>query len=199
MKKLIFTLLLASSLIVSAQEEEKKSFTLSGSVDTYFRGNISGGNLITGGRVIATGNLETSAQVVATGNLTALTINGLTPATSKFIEDLDMPAVIGEFHMGTTASGFFHPGLVAASSQEDRARMYVEFMNSVIDNNNFVGAHWFQYLDSPITGRAYDGENYNIGFVSVTDTPYQAMIDAAKKMHAGLYQRRFGELATKKD
>ena len=125
--------------------------------------------------------------------------HGLTPATSKFIEDLDMPAVIGEFHMGTTASGFFHPGLVAASSQEDRARMYVEFMNSVIDNNYFVGAHWFQYLDSPITGRAYDGENYNIGFVSVTDTPYQAMIDAAKKMHAGLYPRRFSELATKKD
>ncbi|RCS27719.1 porin [Polaribacter sp. WD7] len=47
MKKLIFTLLLASSLIVSAQEEEKKSFTLSGSVDTYFRGNISGGNFDT--------------------------------------------------------------------------------------------------------------------------------------------------------
>ncbi len=43
MKKLIFTLLLASNLIVNAQEEEKK-FTLSGSIDTYFRGNISGGN-----------------------------------------------------------------------------------------------------------------------------------------------------------
>ena len=44
MKKIIFTLLLASSLLVNAQEEEKKSFTLSGSIDTYFRGNISGGN-----------------------------------------------------------------------------------------------------------------------------------------------------------
>ena len=47
MKKLIFTLLLASSLLVNAQEEEKKSFTLSGSVDTYFRGNISGGTFDT--------------------------------------------------------------------------------------------------------------------------------------------------------
>ena len=44
MKKVIFTFLLASSLLVNAQEEEKKSFTLSGSVDTYFRGNISGGD-----------------------------------------------------------------------------------------------------------------------------------------------------------
>ncbi|WP_397445393.1 outer membrane beta-barrel protein [Polaribacter sp. R77954] len=47
MKKVIFTLLLASSLLVNAQEEEKKSFTLSGSVDTYFRGNISGGTFDT--------------------------------------------------------------------------------------------------------------------------------------------------------
>lgn len=43
MKKIIFTLLLASSLIVTGQEKEEKTFTLSGSVDTYFRGNISGG------------------------------------------------------------------------------------------------------------------------------------------------------------
>lgn len=46
MKKLIFTLLLASSLIVTGQENEAK-FTLSGSIDTYFRGNISGGNFDT--------------------------------------------------------------------------------------------------------------------------------------------------------
>jgi hypothetical protein len=44
MKKVIFTLLLATSLIVTGQEKEEKTFTLSGSVDTYFRGNISGGN-----------------------------------------------------------------------------------------------------------------------------------------------------------
>jgi hypothetical protein len=44
MKKIIFTLLLASSFLANAQEKEEKTFTLSGSVDTYFRGNISGGN-----------------------------------------------------------------------------------------------------------------------------------------------------------
>lgn len=47
MKKIILTLLLASSLIMTGQEEEKKTLTLSGSVDTYFRGNISGGNFDT--------------------------------------------------------------------------------------------------------------------------------------------------------
>ncbi len=44
MKKIIFTLLFASSIILTAQEKEEKTFTLSGSIDTYFRGNISGGN-----------------------------------------------------------------------------------------------------------------------------------------------------------
>ena len=44
MKKIIFTFLLASSLLVNAQEKEEKTFSLSGSVDTYFRGNISGGD-----------------------------------------------------------------------------------------------------------------------------------------------------------
>ncbi len=46
MKKIILSLLFVSSLSVMGQEEEKeeKTFTLSGSVDTYFRGNISGGN-----------------------------------------------------------------------------------------------------------------------------------------------------------
>ncbi|KGL64381.1 outer membrane beta-barrel protein [Polaribacter sp. Hel1_85] len=47
MKKIIFTLLLATSLIVTGQEKEEKTFTLSGSVDTYFRGNISGGEFDT--------------------------------------------------------------------------------------------------------------------------------------------------------
>lgn len=123
---------------------------------------------------------------------------GLTPKKWQFLEELDMPTVIGEFHMGTTSSGFFHPGLVHAADQEDRARMYKDYMHSIIDNDYFIGAHWFQYLDSPITGRAYDGENYNVGFVSVTDVPYNAMVKAAQELHGELYERRFGDLKIEK-
>ncbi|WP_017446557.1 beta-galactosidase [Gayadomonas joobiniege] len=124
---------------------------------------------------------------------------GVTPKKWAFLEDLDMPTIIGEFHMGTTASGFFHPGLIHAANQEDRARMYQDYMKSVIDNNYFIGAHWFQYLDSPITGRAYDGENYNVGFVSVTDIPYNAMVDAARELHGNLYERRFKDVPEVKE
>ena len=39
-----------------------------------------------------------------------------------------------------------------------------------------IGTHWFQWLDQPATGRN-DGENYNIGFVDVTDQPYAELVD----------------------
>ena len=41
MKKIIFTALLAVSFIATAQEEEKGTFTLSGTVDTYYSTNLS--------------------------------------------------------------------------------------------------------------------------------------------------------------
>jgi len=112
-----------------------------------------------------------------------------------FLEKLDKPTVIGEFHMGATSdTGLFHAGLVKAADQADRARMYKNYVNKVVDNPYFVGAHWFQYIDSPLTGRAYDGENYNVGFVRVTDTPYPEMVKAAKDLNMNLYERRFGDL-----
>jgi len=110
----------------------------------------------------------------------------------KFLEDIDRPSIIGEFHIGVKDAGLFHPGLVIASDQEDRAKMYTKYMETVIDNPYFVGAHWFQYLDSPTSGRAHDGENYNVGFVRITDVPYAPMVRAAKEVNGELYERRFG-------
>jgi len=116
---------------------------------------------------------------------------GIHPKSWAFLEDIDMPSIIGEFHMGARDNGLFHPGLIQAATQEDRAQMYKDYMHSVVDNPYFVGAHWFQYMDSPITGRAYDGENYNVGFVNVTDTPYAPMIKAAQEINSEMYPRRF--------
>lgn len=109
-----------------------------------------------------------------------------------FLKEIDKPSLIGEFHMGATDTGLPHPGIVAASDQEDRGRMYKAYVESVIDNPYFVGVHCFQYIDSPLTGRAHDGENYNIGFVGTTDVPYEPMIRAAKEVNRELYPRRYG-------
>jgi hypothetical protein len=61
-------------------------------------------------------------------------------------------------------------------------RYYVE--NAMADPN-IVGAHWFEWIDEPSTGR-FDGENYNIGLVDVTDRPYRELVDAARETHRRL-------------
>ncbi|MBR9913024.1 MAG: agarase [Gammaproteobacteria bacterium] len=118
---------------------------------------------------------------------------GIQPHAWSFLNEIDLPTVIGEFHIGASReTGLYHPGLVQADGQADRAAMYKAYMESVIAHDNMVGAHWFQYVDSPITGRAFDGENYNVGFVSATDIPYPEMVKAAREFNAALYAKRYG-------
>jgi hypothetical protein len=105
--------------------------------------------------------------------------------------DIGKPVIIGEFHFGALDRGMFHTGLVATRDQKERAESYIRYVRSVADCPSFVGCHWFQYVDEPITGRFFDGENYNIGFVTVVDSPYPELVAAAKKVHAELYERRW--------
>ena len=110
-----------------------------------------------------------------------------------FTSDLGKPCIIGEFHFGALDRGMFHTGLVKATDQADRARKYVAYVRSVADMPAFVGCHWFQFVDEPITGRWFDGENYNIGFLTVVDQPYPELVAAARQVHAEVYPRRFGK------
>ena len=110
----------------------------------------------------------------------------------KAVERFDRPCIIGEFHFGALDRGMFHPGLVSTPNQTARATMYEDYLRSVLTSPSFVGCHWFQYIDEPLTGRTYDGENYNIGFVNVTDTPYPEMIAAARRIHGEAYAIRSG-------
>lgn len=109
-----------------------------------------------------------------------------------FLNDLGKPCIIGEFHSGALDRGMFHTGLVAARDQADRAAMYREYVRSVVDHPALVGCHWFQWVDQPLTGRWFDGENYNIGFVNVADVPYPELVAAAREVHGEAYARRFG-------
>jgi hypothetical protein len=108
-----------------------------------------------------------------------------------FTAALDKPCIIGEFHFGALDRGMFHTGLVSTADQKARAAMYEDYVGSVLDHPAFVGCHWFQYVDEPLTGRTLDGENYNIGFLNVTDTPYPEMVEAAKSIHGAAYARRY--------
>jgi len=115
------------------------------------------------------------------------------PKEYAWLNELGKPCIIGEFHFGATDRGMFHPGLVSVPNQRARAAQYEKYLNSVLDHPALVGCHWFQYADEPVTGRWFDGENYNIGFVNVADAPYPEMVEAARKIHAAAYRRRFGK------
>jgi hypothetical protein len=114
----------------------------------------------------------------------------LDPEEWGFATSLNKPCIIGEFHFGTLDRGMFHPGLVRTPNQQARAAMYKQYIESVEDNPAFVGCHWFQYYDEPLTGRTYDGECDSNGFLSVTDMPYPEMVEAAKAVQSELYARR---------
>jgi hypothetical protein len=94
------------------------------------------------------------------------------------------PMLIGEFHIGVPERGLA-PGLVQAASQEERGVAYRYYVEQAMAHPAMIGAHWFQWLDQPSTGRN-DGENYNIGFVDVADRPYAELVAAAKTTHARL-------------
>jgi hypothetical protein len=126
---------------------------------------------------------------VVSFNLYSREIN---PADWTGANELPKPIVIGEFHFGALDRGMFHEGLVPCIDQPERARAYADYVRSVATCPAFVGCHWFQYVDEPITGRWFDGENYNIGLVDVTDTPYPELTDSARRIHSELYRRRSG-------
>ena len=102
----------------------------------------------------------------------------------------DVPLILGEFHFGALDRGMFHTGLVPVENQAARATAYADYVRGALRHPQFVGSHWFQYQDQPTTGRVYDEENYQIGFVDIADTPYPETIAASRAVAAELYRLR---------
>jgi hypothetical protein len=103
------------------------------------------------------------------------------------------PILIGEFHIGVPGRGMAS-GLVQAANQEERGAAYRYYVEQCASHPAMVGTHWFQWLDQPATGRN-DGENYNIGFIDVTDRPYDELVTAAKLTHDRLLEVHRGHTA----
>ena len=102
----------------------------------------------------------------------------------------DKPLIVGEFHFGALDRGMFHPGLVPVESQAERAAAYREYVESALRHPQFVGTHWFQWKDEPTTGRVLDEENYQIGLLDGTDTPYTETIAATRAIGEKMYRLR---------
>lgn len=104
-------------------------------------------------------------------------------------EGVDKPVMIGEFHFGSLDRGSFHIGIKKAKDQAERGQMYKDYIQGALRHPNIVGAHWFQYIDEPNTGR-FDGENYNVGFLDICDNPYEELIEKVRETTYSMYEYR---------
>ena len=109
-------------------------------------------------------------------------------------DGIDRPIIIGEFHFPAWDRSFAASAGCGRLSEVQRADGYWYYVSGALDNPQIVGTHWFQYLDQPLTGRG-DGENYAIGFVDVTDTPYDALTKVTRELGDNLYVRRLAQKA----
>jgi hypothetical protein len=113
-------------------------------------------------------------------------VREITAATGK-------PVLIGEFHFGTPGRGLA-ASLVQVRDQAERGRAYRHYVETALAQPEMIGTHYFQWADQPSTGR-FDGENYNIGLVDVTDRPYPELVAALKQAHGRVLRLHRGELA----
>ncbi len=108
----------------------------------------------------------------------------------RAMEISGLPMIIGEYHFGTVDRGMAQ-SLWQVNSQKERGVAYRYYTEKAFEHPGLIGTAWFQWCDQDLTGRR-DGENYNCGFVDVTDRPYphmvRAAIETAKRLfdiHAG--------------
>jgi len=112
-------------------------------------------------------------------------------------DDIDRPLIIGEFHFGASDRGMFSPGLRPVADAAGRGAAYEHYVGGALENPQIVGTGWFQYMDQAASGRG-DGENFNVGLVTTTDTPHAELIEGVRRVGYLMYQRR-ADAGTRQD
>ncbi|WP_449431498.1 beta-galactosidase [Pseudomonas putida] len=110
------------------------------------------------------------------------------------LAELDKPLLVSEFQFGSRDRGPFWPGPLEVAREEDRGPAYGNFLKAALAQPMIVGAHWFQYLDQPASGRLLDGENGHLGLVAITDVPYPGFVEAVRKGNLQAVGQLAGEL-----
>jgi hypothetical protein len=157
--------------------------------DTYFKTIADSmkwhapNHMLLGGRFAATvpEAIEACAQycdVISFNRYTREPQHGL---DMDLLRRLDKPLMITEFHFGSRDRGPFWGGVTEVYKEEERGPAYAKFLKKAAAEPLIVGAHWFQYLDQPATGRLLDGENGHLGLVGITDRPWQGFVGAVRK------------------
>jgi len=97
------------------------------------------------------------------------------------MQQLDKPVLISEFDFGSGDRGPFGKGVVSVWNERQRGEAYARFITAAANDPDIVGAHWFQYMDQPVTGRLLDGENSHTGMIGITDIPFAGFVEAVRR------------------
>lgn len=110
------------------------------------------------------------------------------------LAELDKPVLVSEFQFGSRDRGPFWPGPLEVAREEDRGPAYANFLKAALAQPMIVGAHWFQYLDQPASGRLLDGENGHLGLVAITDVAYPGFVEAVRRSNLQTLEQLRGQL-----
>lgn len=120
-----------------------------------------------------------------------LSVNRYMPlAAAGLPKGFDKPCLIAEFHFGAPDRGVPGVGLASVGDQLQRSRAYAAYVLNAVLQPNIVGTHWFAYPDQSAASRptvGKPGENYQIGFVDVTDTPYPEFTTYSRGVADAMY------------
>ena len=109
------------------------------------------------------------------------------PETEEITRRSGKPVLIGEFHHGAIDRALPATGITGVMTQQDRADAYRNYVEQGLARPELIGMHYFQWIDHPFTGR-FDGENYNIGVVSLTNIPYPELSEAMTLTNERIYK-----------
>jgi hypothetical protein len=109
------------------------------------------------------------------------------PPTAEIARRSNKPVMIGEFHHGAVDRALPATGITGVISQEERAAAYRNYVEQGFARPELIGMHYFQWVDQPYYGR-FDGENYNIGVVTIQNLPYPELSEAMKLTNKKIYK-----------
>jgi hypothetical protein len=108
-------------------------------------------------------------------------------------EILNLPTLIGEFHMGALDVGLPATGVgPRLRNQTERGQAYRFYVENAAALPWCVGVHYFTFYDQSALGR-FDGEAYNIGFLDICHRPYEEIVMAARQAHRHMYPVALGD------
>ena len=106
---------------------------------------------------------------------------------------IDMPRMIGEWHIGGADKGLLSCGLLASATQEERGIACEYYMQTAMAHKNCVGIHYFEMNDQPLLGR-FDGECMQHGVIDVCNRSYDDFVAHLQSTNRKMYELASGTL-----